>query len=283
MTSKFSEMFTQIKKALITNGMSESEINKVETQIQQKMKEIEPPKIAIIGFTGVGKSSTLNALFNSGQKISHVRACTKKATSLIGNMQPYTGSKGIINFYDMPGLGESIIEDEKYYKIYTEILPSSDVIIWTFQAGDRSMTPMQNAILRLMKTIGSDFTNRLMFAINKVDATAPGECEWIEKFNIPSQEQKENIKENEQYILERVHEVLPKWNGSIVSYSAKRRFHLEQLMNAMICVMPKDRQWVLNNLSDVADYSEFVAPEYLSYINELRAVNFDKKKKGEKK
>ncbi len=270
MFNKFNEMFSQIKKSLEENGMSDAEINSVRTEIQQKMENIAPPKVAIIGFTGVGKSSTLNALFNAGQKTSHVRACTKKATSFIGNLEPYTGSKGTINIYDMPGLGESIIQDEKYYKIYADILPCVDVIIWLFHSGDRAMTPMQNAISRLMNTIGSGFTKKLVFAVNKADAIAPGECDWNEKFNIPSQEQKKNLKEFEQYILERIHDVLPKWNGSIISYSAKRRFHLEQLMTAMIQVMPKDKQWVLDNLADVADYSALIDPEYLSYICKMK-------------
>lgn len=169
----------------------------------------------------------------------------------------------------MPGLGESIKSDKHHYDVYADILPKADVIIWTFHAGDRAMEPMQNAILKLIDRIGYKFTERLMFAINKADAIAPGEENWNVKFNIPSNVQMQNLKLFEDYILERVHEVLPKWNGPIVSYSAKRRYHLEQLMTAMVKVMPADRRWVLNNLADIADYSEFISPEYLPYIKEL--------------
>ena len=76
--------------------------------MEKQIENVETPTIAIIGFTGVGKSSTLNALFNAGQKTDDVRACTQEAKSFAGNLEPYTGSKGIVNIYDMPGLGESI-------------------------------------------------------------------------------------------------------------------------------------------------------------------------------
>jgi GTP-binding protein EngB required for normal cell division len=34
----------------------------------------DPPRIALIGETGVGKSSTINGLFNAGCEVSHRRA-----------------------------------------------------------------------------------------------------------------------------------------------------------------------------------------------------------------
>ena len=68
---------------------------------------------------------------------------------------------------------------------------------------------------------------------------------------------------------ERIHAVRPQWKGELVSYSAKRRYHLEQLMTAMVAAMPKERQWVLNNLADIADYTEFIDPEYLEYVKSL--------------
>lgn len=265
----FASIIKQMTTALKEKGIPMADIARIETQIYQKMESVEAPTIAFVGFTGVGKSSTLNALFNAGQPTSDVRACTKEAKQFRGDLQPYTGNKGIVNVYDMPGLGESIIEDRKYYDIYAEVLPKVDVIIWTFHAGDRAMTPMQNALLTLIDRIGMDFTKKLLFAVNKADTAAPGECSWNERFNIPSPEQKENLKETEAYIRERVREVLPNWNGAIVSYSAKRRFRLEQLMTAMVSVMPDEKKWVLSKLADVADYSELIDPEYLEYIRSM--------------
>ena len=260
---------TQLVPTLRQNGMTDNQIEELQQELVKKMQEVPDPTIAFIGFTGVGKSSTLNALFNAGQEVSDVRACTQFAQSFTGNIEKYTGSKGSINVYDMPGLGESKIKDRQHYRTYEKVLPTVDVIVWMFNASDRSMTPMQDAIETLIARIGDGFTKHLVFVVNKADTTQPGETAWNEQFNVPSEEQKRNIEEFEKYILERVHEVLPRWNGTIVTYSAKRRYHLEQLMTAMVQAMPEKYSWVLDDRADIASYFDLIDPEYQNYINSL--------------
>lgn len=261
--------FNQIIPALRQSGMKDTDIEEMRAGLKKKMKEVPDPTIAFIGFTGVGKSSTLNALFNAGQEVSDVRACTQFAQSFTGNIEKYTGTKGSINVYDMPGLGESKYKDRQHYLTYEKVLPKADVIVWMFTASDRSMTPMQDAIETLISRIGAEFTKHLVFVVNKADTTAPGETAWNEQFNVPSEEQKKNIEEFERYILERVHEVLPRWKGTVVTYSAKRRYHLEQLMTAMVQAMPEKYGWVLGDRADVASYIDLVDPEYQDYIKSL--------------
>lgn len=270
MTLGFKNIYGEFRKLLCEKGVSKQDAELIEKQLEEKIRNERPPQIAIIGFTGVGKSSTLNALFNAGRPTSDVKACTQRVSSVFGNIEPYTGSKGIIEIYDMPGLGEDIDKDPEFYKIYIDVLPKVDVIIWTFHASDRVMAPMQQAICQLQRKIGSDFTNKLLFAINKADTAAPGESDWNLKFNVPSELQKRNLCNTEKYIREKVLRVLPNWKGSIVSYSAKYRYHLDQLMTAMIEAMPEKRRWVLNNLADVADFTELLPLEYVNYIYSLK-------------
>lgn len=266
---RFNRFFSQLMPALSKSGMNEQQVEDIRTRLTEKMQEVPDPTIAFIGFTGVGKSSTLNALFNAGQAVSDVRACTQYAQAFSGNLEKYTGSKGSINVYDMPGLGESIMKDRQHLKLYEQIIPKCDVVIWTFHANDRTMTPMQNSILTLIDHIGPDFTKHLIFVVNKADTIAPGETDWNTQFNIPSEIQKKNIEEFEKYIHEKVHEILPHWRGSIVTYSAKRRYHLEQLMTAMVQAMPEQTGWVLDDRADVANYLDYIDPEYREYIMSL--------------
>ncbi len=118
--------------------------------------------------------------------------------------------------------------------------------------------------------IGSRYTEKLLFAVNKADTAAPGESDWNKPLNIPSPEQQKNLAEMEEYVREKVKRVIPNWNGPVVSYSAKYRYHLEQLMTAMIEVMPKNRRWVLDNIADVADFAELIDPKYIEYIKSLK-------------
>lgn len=262
----FGRIFGELKPTLQKAGMSLTQIFEMEKKLRKAVEDVEPPKIALIGFTGVGKSSTINALFNAGREISDVKACTKEEAEIYGNIEEYTGAKGKVIVYDMPGLGEDIDADIKNMEIYNRILPLVDVVVWTFNEGDRAMTPMQQAIKTLDKEFGSDFVNKLIFAVNKADITAPGESAWNTTINMPSKEQMGNITEFEKYILEKVKRVLPKWEGTIVTYSAKRRYRLDVLMTNMIEAVPKERRWVLDKVADVADFTEFIDPQYKKFV-----------------
>lgn len=268
--SKYKENEGRLKGLLAKRGIDDSTIDSMMKQVEAKINEEPSPRIAFIGFTGVGKSTTLNALFNAGQPTSDIRACTQKEAEIIGDVSKYTGSKGSVIVYDMPGLGEDRDADKRHIETYKRVLPIVDLIVWTFHTGDRAMTPMQEAIIKLSSELGTDFQDKLMFAINKADAIAPGESDWNTRVNIPSKAQKENIKELEQYIKEKIHQVLPRWDGSIVTYSAKKRYRLEELMTAMIESMPSNRRWVLDAVADVANMSELIAPQYRELIESKR-------------
>lgn len=267
---KFTETENRVKEQLLHQGASLKEIALITEQLKNEIKNVPLPKIAIIGFTGVGKSTTLNALFNAGQPTSNVRACTQKEAPIIGDVSKYTGSKGSVIIYDMPGLGEDIYSDRKHFETYKKVLPIVDIAVWTFHTGDRSMTPMQEALQGLINYLGNDFQEKLMFAINKADAISPGESAWNATLNSPSPEQRKNITELESYVREKIRQIMPRWNGSIVTYSAKTRFRLSQLMTAMVETLPQERRWVLDAVADVADPSVLINNEYRDYINKLR-------------
>lgn len=277
----FEKAFNSIIPELRNKGLDDRSIQEVRTKVEMEMENVEPPKIAIIGFTGVGKSSTINALFNAGIEISDVRACTKEVAEVYGDITPYLkpgssniseyrGSRGNVIVYDMPGLGEDVDADQIYSEMYRRVLPLVDVVIWTFHAGDRAMAPMQNALVDLRNSLGKPFVDKLMISINKVDAIAPGEPAWNTQFNIPSPEQKKNIDDFEDYVREKVRKVLPEWNGEIVSYSARRRFRLDSLLTAMMDLVPNNRKWLYGRCADVADYKELISPEILEYLNSMQ-------------
>lgn len=263
---RFSEAENRARAELLQQGASSEQIDHMIDVVQDKIKGIPLPRIAIIGFTGVGKSTTLNALFNAGRPTSDIRACTQAEAPIIGKVDKYTGSNGSVIIYDMPGLGEDIYTDQRHFETYRKVLPEVDVAIWTFHTGDRAMTPMQEALKGLIKYLGNDFQKKLMFAINKADAIAPGESSWNQKLNAPSQEQRRNIADLESYISEKIRQVMPSWRGHLVTYSAKQCYHLEKLMEAMIETMPKDRRWVMDSVADVADPTNLMDSKFLEYV-----------------
>ncbi len=272
-SKKILEAEKVLRNQLLQQGASKKDIELITQNLKNDINNVPLPKIAIIGFTGVGKSTTLNALFNAGQPTSNIRACTQKEAPIIGDVSKYTGSKGSVIIYDMPGLGEDIYSDRQHFETYRKVLPIVDIAIWTFHTGDRSMTPMQEALQSLIQYLGNEFQEKLMFAINKADAISPGEFAWNTKLNTPSPEQRKNIAELELYIREKIQQIMPKWHGPIITYSAKTRFRLSQLMTAMIETLPKERRWVLNSMADVADPTLLMQKEYFDYVKSLQKTS----------
>ena len=224
---------------------------------------------AMIGLTGVGKSSTINSLFNAGQPINHVRACTPKEAPVETNLAEfYPGSKGNVIVYDMPGLGQDLHSEEKHMETYLKILPNVDVSIWTIQTGNREMLSMQRALQELSKQLGDEWQKKLMFAINKIDLAFPGESGWNTNYNQPNRVQKEHIEENEIYVAKHIADALPNWKCSIVSYSATKRFNLHELIDAMMNTTDKKRRWLYSGV-DIAPEEELISPDRLAYINSL--------------
>ena len=262
----FNKMFKEFVPELKKAGMSDQEIQKIEQEVENCINAEDPPKIAMVGLCGVGKSSTLNALFNAGRETNDVVACTKEAAAVKGNVTEYVGSKGNVIVYDMPGLGEGIEEDKCHLNTYKKVLPNVDVVVWTISAGDRKMKPEQEALLMLKKTFGKSFTDKLVVVINKADITAPGETAWRTDMNMPSLEQQKNLTLFENYVAEKIKAVLPEWRGNIVSYSAKYRFRLDILMTAIVEAVPKNRRWVYDRSADVADFKDLIDPRYKEYI-----------------
>lgn len=259
-----------IRAQMKEQGASKKDIDVAIKQLRANIDNVELPKIAIIGFTGVGKSTTLNALFNAGQPTSSIRACTQEEAPIIGDVSKYTGSKGSVIIYDMPGLGEDIYADKKHFETYIRILPVVDIAVWTFHTGDRAMTPMQEALQGLTKYLGNDFQKKLMFAINKADAISPGESAWLTELNTPSLEQRRNIEEIESYVRQKVHMIMPEWDGPIVTYSARTRFRLDQLMTAMVETLSKEKRWVLEGRADVANPIDLIDKRYYGFVKDLQ-------------
>lgn len=234
----------------------------VEKLVRQKREEElnRPPTIAIIGKTGVGKSSTINSLFNTNLGVSHSEACTQIATPI-----KLTNGKGEIIIYDMPGLGEDIDKDEEHKLQYRDILPKCDVVLWMMNIADREMSSQQLYI----KEISTYLDGRLVVCANKADLVHPED--WNTKFNIPSNEQSKILEKRITDIRLRLCKIIPQLNEEvIIYYSATKRYRLDALFGAMLEACPKHRGWVLNDRIDLADYTELIDKDILKQLNNVK-------------
>lgn len=126
-------------------------MEKLDTADQKKLKEKwavkkdTPIRVGILGKAGVGKTTTVNNLFNAKFKTSRNAVGTTEAQYKDFELP----DGGIITIVDMPGYGRSMDEDEGYKKIYLQELPKCDIILLVVQADTRDLTDDQIMIENL--------------------------------------------------------------------------------------------------------------------------------------
>jgi small GTP-binding protein len=210
-----------------------------------------PPRIAVVGETGVGKSTTINALFNSGLEMSHAKACTQNEIEI-----EVEAAGGLLRIVDLPGLGEDLDADKRHMETYARVLPEVDLVLWILKADNRAMTHIQAVARRLARAKHLD-PKRLVLAINQVDLLQPGA--WDASIGLPSVEQEETIRLRRDDVAQKMRQALRKLpEEQIVAYSALRRHNLEALLEALVRACGEQRRWVLAQRARVADFNELI-------------------------
>jgi len=152
-------------------GLTAEQQGKLSSAIQEESSK--PLTVAIMGQTGVGKSSLLNALFGTRLVVGDVRPTTK-----IPEAVPVHGSSGHpLTFWDMPGIGESESADHGYLSMYSQKLIECDVVLWAIHADSRS-TVFDAAALRgllddLPEVKRRAVAAKLTFVLTKADLLMP--------------------------------------------------------------------------------------------------------------
>lgn len=208
----------------------------------KKIIQEDPPTIGLIGTCGVGKSSTINAMFGTNLPTSPTIACTKnfiKNDFLAKTTQEHQLKLRVI---DAPGLGEDIESDEKYLKEYKKELEKCDVILWIMTARNRATALDQVYLKNLL-----DFKDKITFGLNQVDLTDP--LDWNNELNTPSKEQKKNIQEIVKDRKIRLEKTLNQ-EIAIIPYSAKTGYNLERLFVDLLKKSTKERKWLFSTIKN---------------------------------
>lgn len=206
--------------------LGDQDFKKLERLVKEEMDKA--PKVAIIGKAGVGKSTTINALFNLREKVSHVDHGTTVAKPQ--NIAMPDGGK--LSVIDMPGLGSDIDLDKQYQEIYRQVLPTSDVVLYVMQANVRGIAEDQKILRDLVGNVMGNLKGRLVIGLNQVDQIGPGT--WNTKFNRPSPEQEINIDRRCQAIQKEISSSLSIKVDQVEYYSASKCYRLYELLAAII-------------------------------------------------
>lgn len=212
------------------NSVSEAEYKKIEDHIHSVLSY--EPRIAILGKTGVGKSSLCNALFGADTaSVNDVEACTRTLQEI--TLQ--TGSKKI-HLVDVPGVGENRERDKEYFKLYSDILPEMDVVLWLIKADDRSYSNEQTFFENLIKP-HIEQGKKFFFVISQADKTNPVRG-WNWDKHLPSDEQIANLERKK----EDIKRTFSYYGRSIVAISAEEEYNLSILMATILMDLPPEKR-----------------------------------------
>lgn len=228
------------KKAKVSKSEAESVFGKLDEEITGR-----PFKVAVIGQAGVGKSSTLNAVFGLNLPTSDIKEGT---TEIIEKIFPMRDGFNL-SIYDMPGLLQSRAKDKIYEEMYQEILPQCDVIVYIIKANTRNIGDDCHILKDIVLPICNQkaVKDNLIIAVNKVDAIGETygdndpELSWDPWDNKPSEKLLECIRKKRMDIYEKlIDEKLVLVDSptaltpdQVVFYSAVFKYNLNQFLSAI--------------------------------------------------
>ena len=185
------------------------------------------PTIGLMGKTGAGKSSLINALFQSTlSPVNNVSGCTRQAQRFSMKMNNHT-----LTFIDLPGVGESLERDKEYHQLYRSLLPALDLIIWVLKADDRAWSSDEQCYRFLTEQCGYQ-PKRFLFVLNQADKIEP--CrQWDEVCQQPSSEQVANLELKQQAVITAF-----KPHHPVMTVSAAEGFQLTELAEQLIQSLP---------------------------------------------
>lgn len=201
-----------------------------------------PPTIGVIGLSGVGKTTTINAMFGTSRHTSATVRGTSRFNAadieFVSDRVADAKVKCAFRFYDAVGLGEDKKLDGNYLKRYREHLPKCDVAVWVLAARNRALALDQQYLESIAKYLPN---LNMVIAVNQVDLVDP--VDWSERLNMPSPSQAAAIQEIAADRREKLKSYV-KGDCPVVAYSAARYYNLQALFATCLKAAPPERRWM---------------------------------------
>lgn len=174
----------------LSNSIKDNELASLLKEVTELYQQNigEPLSIGIMGKSGAGKSSFINALCRQHIcKSGAVGGCTReiqKITAQLSNLS--------VILYDFPGIAESESWDKQYIPLYKEYLEKMDFIFWLIRVDDRSVLADEEFFSRY---VDYDLRRKFIFIVSQSDKSEPRR-EWDWHQFKPSECQLDKINRN---------------------------------------------------------------------------------------
>ncbi|MGX2949715.1 GTPase family protein [Ursidibacter sp. B-7004-1] len=202
-----------------------------------------PLDVALVGATGVGKSSTINVLF--GETLAKVGTGVEPETQFITEYQTER-----FRLHDTAGLGDGLEADKRHSINLSNLLLDTfdekqyhliDLCLVILDGSSRDMgttyKTLEQVVLRCIEP------ERVIVAINQADMAMKGR-NWDYVLNRPQCELTDFLNEKARSVQDRIKEATGLSISKPVFYSAEKKWNVDKLMDHIIDHIPYDRRRV---------------------------------------
>lgn len=258
-------IYELLEKEITASEMSEDEkkesISKLLKARGQKIN------LMLVGATGSGKSSTINAMFNTS--IAKVGVGVDPETKDIECYQLEN-----LTIWDSPGLGDSEENDEKYSREIMKKLSETDedgvmiidLVMVVIDASSKDLNTTYELINKvLLPCLTPDNKNRILIAVNQADMAMKGN-HWNREKNCPDEVLTEYLNAKCSSIKKRIYDATGT-EFEIMFYCAgytqedgeqRPPYNLTKLLYNIVLSLPAEKRIAIaENLNDDSDMWEY--------------------------
>ncbi len=206
-----------------------------------------PLDVLLVGATGVGKSSTINALF--ADRVAKVGTGCDPETQVVSSYRV----KDYFRIHDSAGLGDGIANDERHAKnIINELVKTIsvngdsstpygfiDMVMVILDGSGRDLGTtyqlLKNVILPVIDP------KRVIVVINQADMAMKGRY-WNPALNTPEKQLIDFLEEKVISTQARIQEATGLAIHKPIYYSAEYRYNIDQIISHIINNLPKERR-----------------------------------------
>jgi uncharacterized protein len=216
-------------------------------KILRRRNLLKPLDILLVGATGVGKSSTLNAIF--GKTVAQVGESSRPETKGISANRLHE----FLRFHDSAGLGDSVTNDALHAMRIKKLLNREtqaiedvnyayiDLVLIVLDAASRDLGTTYKLLIDVVLTNIS--SSRVAVIINRSDIAMSGKG-WNKIKSQPTDSLIDFLDEKAEFLRIQLEAASGSKIQRPVYYSASSNYNVEKVIDLLINIIPQKRRTI---------------------------------------